>query len=164
MNTIIVGCGKVGQKLTEKLSQEDNQNITVVDLRANVIQDIINRHDVMGVVGSGSSINTLLEAGIAQADILIAVTGSDELNLLTCLIAKKAGNVKTIARVRKPEYSKELHLFKEDLGLAMIINPEYTAANEIARLLRFPSAIQIDTFAKGKVEILKFTAERRIFL
>lgn len=156
MNTIIVGCGKVGQKLTEKLSQEDNQNITVVDLRANVIQDIINRHDVMGVVGSGSSINTLLEAGIAQADILIAVTGSDELNLLTCLIAKKAGNVKTIARVRKPEYSKELHLFKEDLGLAMIINPEYTAANEIARLLRFPSAIQIDTFAKGKVEILKF--------
>ncbi len=156
MNTIIVGCGKVGQKLTEKLCQEDNQNITVVDLRANVIQDIINRHDVMGVVGSGSSINTLIEAGIAEADILIAVTGSDEQNLLTCLIAKKAGNVKTIARVRKPEYSKELHLFKEDLGLAMIINPEYTAANEIARLLRFPSAIKIDTFAKGKVEILKF--------
>lgn len=156
MNTIIVGCGKVGQKLAEKLSQEEDQNITVVDLRSGVMQDIINRYDIMGVVGSGTNINTLYEAGIEVADILIAVTGSDELNLLTCLIAKKAGNVKTIARVRKPEYSRELHLFKEDLGLAMIINPEQTAANEIARLLRFPSAIQIDSFAKGRVEILKF--------
>ncbi len=156
MNTIIIGCGKVGQKLAEKLSQEENQNITVVDLRYNVVQDIINQYDAMGVVGNGASFEVLLEAGIETADILIAVTGSDEVNLLTCLIAKKAGNCQTIARVRKPEYSRELHLFKEDLGLAMVINPELTAANEIARSLRFPSAIQIDTFAKGKVEILKF--------
>ena len=156
MNTIIIGCGKVGQKLAEKLSQEENQNITVVDPKYDVVQDIINQYDAMGVVGSGASFEVLLEAGIETADILIAVTGSDELNLLTCLIAKKAGNCQTIARVRKPEYSRELHLFKEDLGLAMVINPELTAANEIARILRFPSAIQIDTFAKGRVEILKF--------
>ncbi len=156
MNTIIIGCGKVGQKLAEKLSQEENQNITVVDPKYDVVQDIINQYDAMGVVGSGASFEVLLEAGIETADILIAVTGSDELNLLTCLIAKKAGNCQTIARVRKPEYSRELHLFKDDLGLAMVINPELTAANEIARILRFPSAIQIDTFAKGRVEILKF--------
>lgn len=156
MNTIIIGCGKVGQKLTENLSREENQNITVVDLKYSVVQDIINQYDVMGVVGSGASYDVLVEAGIKTADILIAVTGSDELNLLTCLIAKKAGNCQTIARVRKPEYSRELHLIKDDLGLTMVINPELTAANEIARILRFPSAIQIDTFAKGRVEILKF--------
>lgn len=156
MNIIIVGCGKVGQKLAEKLSHEKEHDITVVDLRQNVIRDLINEYDIMGVCGSCSNIDTLTEAGIKDADILIAVTGSDEINLLTCLMAKKAGNCQTIARVRKPEYGKALHLFKEDLGLAMIINPELTAATEIARLLRFPSAIQIDTFAKGRVEILKF--------
>ena len=110
----------------------------------------------MGVTGSGASIDTLMEAGIESADVLIAVTGSDEVNLLTCLVAKKAGDCQTIARVRKPEYSKEIKMFKDDLGLALVINPEQTAANEMARVLRFPSAIQIDTFAKGRVELLKF--------
>ena len=110
----------------------------------------------MGVVGSCSDIDILEEAGIKDADIVIAVTGSDELNLLTCLMAKKTGHCQTIARVRNPEYRKSLPLFKEDLGLAMIINPEQAAATEMARVLRFPSAIQIDTFAKGRVEILKF--------
>ena len=156
MNIIIVGCGKVGQKLAQRLSQEQEHNITVIDPRERAIQDLISRYDIMGVYGSGASLDTLLEAGIEEADILIAVTGSDELNLLTCLLAKKAGNCQTIARVRKPEYSKEINLLKEDLGLAMIINPEQTAASEIARVLCFPSAIQIDTFAKGRIEILKF--------
>ncbi len=156
MKIIIVGCGKVGQKLAEKLSQENEHDITVVDLRHKIIQDLINQYDIMGVEGSCTGLDTLLEAGVEAADILIAVTGSDELNLLTCLMAKKAGNCQTIARVRKPEYARSLHLFKEDLGLAMIINPEFAAATEIARVLRFPSAIQIDTFAKGRAEILKF--------
>ncbi len=156
MNTVIIGCGKVGKKLAEKLSQEENQNITVVDIDEKVINDTINNYDTMGVIGNGASFEVLNEAGVKNADILIAVTGSDEVNLLTCLIAKKAGNCQTIARVRKPEYSKELHIFKEDLGLTMAINPELTAASEIARVLRFPSAIEIDTFARGRVEILKF--------
>ena len=156
MNIIIVGCGKVGRKLAERLSCEKDNDITVVDLSNNAVEDLINQYDIMGVIGNGANFDTLMEAGIKNADILIAVTGSDELNLLTCLIAKKTGNCQTIARVRNPEYSKELNLFKEDLGLAMIINPEQTAASEMARLLRFPSAIQIDTFAKGRVEILKF--------
>lgn len=156
MKIIIVGCGKVGQKLAEQLSGEQEHDITVIDLKAGKVHDLINQYDIMGVVGSGTSLDTLLDAGVKEADLIIAVTGSDELNLLTCLIAKKSGNCETIARVRKPEYSKEIHLFKEDLGLAMIMNPEQTAADEIARILRFPSAIQIDTFAKGRVEILKF--------
>lgn len=156
MKIIIVGCGKVGQKLAATLSQENEHDITVVDLRNNIIQDLISQYDIMGVEGSCCELDTLLDAGVKDADILIAVTGSDELNLLTCLMAKKAGGCQTIARVRKPEYAKALRLFKEDLGLAMIINPEFAAATEIARALRFPSAIQIDTFAKGRAEILKF--------
>ncbi|MBQ4137429.1 MAG: Trk system potassium transporter TrkA [Clostridia bacterium] len=156
MKIIIVGCGKVGQKLAQKLGAESDNDVTVIDLKQAVISDIVGQYDVMGVVGSGVNIDTLDEAGVVNADLLIAVTGSDELNLMSCLMAKKKGNCQTIARVRKPEYSKSVNLIKEDLGLAMIINPEQAAAQEIARVLRLPSAIQIDTFAKGRVEILKF--------
>jgi len=156
MNIIIVGCGKVGQKITEMLSLENEHNITIIDPDYSVVSDLTNEYDIMGVEGSGTSIDILTEAGIENADILIAVTGSDEINIITCLIAKKAGNCKTIARVRRPEYRKEINLIKDELGLAMVINPELAAASEIARLIRFPSAIQIDTFAKGRVEILKF--------
>lgn len=156
MNIIIIGCGKVGLKLIEQLSQEKEHNITCIDLKYSLVQDAIGQYDIMGVVGSGVSQATLNEAGVSTADLIIAVTGSDELNLLACLMAKKLGSCRTIARVRRPEYSKEISLIREDLGLAMVINPEQAAANEIARVLRFPSAIQIDTFAKGRVEILKF--------
>ncbi|MDY3929555.1 MAG: Trk system potassium transporter TrkA [Clostridia bacterium] len=156
MNIIIAGCGKVGQKLVRQLNDDEHQDITVIDLKYGIVQDVINRNDIMGVAGSCTNIETLLEAGIKNADILIAVTGSDEVNLITCLIAKKVGNCQTIARVRKPEYNKELHIFKEDLGLAMVINPEQAAADEMARILRFPSAIQIDSFAKGRAEVLRF--------
>ena len=164
MNIIIVGCGKVGQKLVERLSIENEHNITVIDNNHEVVTDVVNQYDIMGVTGSGTSLDTLTQAGIHEADILIAVTGSDEYNLLTCLIAKKSGKCKMIARVRNPEYSNEVHMFKEDLGLAMIINPELAAASEIARVLRFPSAIQIDTFAKGRVEILKFRVPEKSVL
>ena len=156
MKIIIVGCGKVGQKLTEKLSQEKVHDITVVDLHYDIVQKLTNQYDVMGVCGSSTDLDILTEAGIESADILISVTGSDELNLLTCFIAKKIGGCQTIARVGKPEYVKQVHLFKEDLGLEMIINPDLTAAHAIARILYFPTAIQIDTFSKGRVEILKF--------
>ena len=159
MKIIVVGLGKVGERLVERLSREENHSITVVDIKHNVLQEMVNSYDVMGVSGSGANIETVKEAGIEDNDILIAVTDSDEMNLLTCLIARKLSRCNTIARVRNPEYRNEVQLFKEDLGLAMIINPEYTAANEIARSLRFPSAIQIDTFAKGRVEMLKFKVE-----
>ena len=155
MKIIIVGCGKVGQTLAEELNKEDN-DITIIDTKYNLVQEIASKFDVMGVVGNGSSYKIQMEAGIEKADVLIAVTGSDELNLLCCLIAKRAGNCQTIARVRNPEYNEEVSFIKETLGLAMIINPEYTAASEIARVLRFPSAIKVDTFAKGRIELLKF--------
>ena len=158
MNIIIVGCGKVGFKLVEQLSHEEH-DITVIDSRAEVVQNAVNEYDVMGVVGSGTDVDTLAEAGIDKADVLITVAGSDELNLMICLMAKKLGNCQTIARVRKPEYFKAINLVKEELGLAMIINPELAAAAEIARILRFPSAIKIDTFAKGRIEILNFEVE-----
>lgn len=155
MQIIIVGCGKVGAVLTEQLSQEGN-NVTVIDQNRDRVEQMVNEYDVMGYVGSGTSYEMQVEAGVEKADLLIAVTGSDELNLFCCLIAKKAGNCQTIARVRNPEYSDEVHYIKEELGLAMIINPELAAAAEIARVLRFPSAINVETFAKGRVEILKF--------
>lgn len=164
MKIIIVGFGKVGRKLAQWLSQEKEHDITVVDLKNDVTQDIINECDIMGVVGSGANRETLIEAGVKNADILIAVTGSDELNLLTCLIAKKIGMCQTIARVRKPEYSSEMELFKADLGLDMIINPEQAAAKVMARVLRFPSAREIDSFAKDKVEILKFRIDEESVL
>lgn len=155
MKIIIVGLGKVGSTLAEQLSKEGN-DIVVIDTRYERVQNLSNELDIMGIVGSGSSHNVQEEAGIETADLLIAVTGSDELNLLCCLIAKKAGNCQTIARVRSPEYNQEARFIKEELGLAMVINPELAASSEIARLLRLPSAIKIETFAKGRIELLQF--------
>ena len=156
MKIIIVGCGKVGATLAEQLSGEGN-DIVVIDPNYEKVQAISNAFDILDVAGSGSSHSVQVEAGIESADLLIAVTGSDELNLLCCLIAKKAGNgCQTIARVRSPEYNQELRFIQEELGLAMVINPEYAAAMEMARILRFPSAIKIETFAKGRVELLQF--------
>ena len=155
MKIIIVGCGNVGRTLTEQLSNEGH-NITVIDQNATKVQLIVSKNDVMGIVGNGVSRSTLEEAGINETDLLIAVTSSDERNLLCCLMAKKVGDCQTIARVRDPLYFKEIPNFKEDLGLSLAINPEYTASREIARLLRFPSAIKVESFAKGRVELINF--------
>ena len=154
MQIIIVGCGKVGMALAAKLSVEDH-NITVVDTDSNALQMVANTYDVRGIVGNGASYSVLAEADLDQTDLIIAVTESDELNLLCCVIAKKAGRCQTIARVRNPIYIDERIFIKEELGLSMIINPEFAAAMEISRLLCFPSAIEIDTFAKGRVEMLR---------
>ncbi len=154
MQIIIVGCGKVGAALAAGLSVEDH-NITVIDTDSNVVQMVANTYDIRGVVGNGASYSVLSEAELEDTDLIIAVTESDELNLLCCVIAKKAGKCQTIARVRNPIYIHERMFLKEELGLSMIINPEFAAAMEISRLLRFPSAIDIDTFAKGRVEMLR---------
>ncbi len=158
MQIIIVGCGNVGSTLAEQLSKEGH-NITVIDTKSDVVQNVSNNFDIMGIVGNGAGYSIQKEAGIEEADLLIAVTGSDELNLLCCLIAKKAGDCHTIARVRNPVYSREVSFIKEELGLSMIINPEEAAAREIARVLKFPSAIKIDTFAKGRIELVKYRVE-----
>ncbi|MBQ8685069.1 MAG: Trk system potassium transporter TrkA [Clostridia bacterium] len=155
MKIIIVGCGSVGRTLAEKLNSDGN-DVTVIDTSAEKVRTITGRCDVMGVVGNGATFTTQREAGIDTADLLIAVTDSDELNLLCCTVAKKEGYCKTIARVKNPEYSEDSAYLKEQLGLAMVINPEYAAAEEIARVLRFPTAVKIEPFAKGKVELIKF--------
>ena len=141
MKIIVVGCGKVGAALTAQLARE-HHDISVIDVDSRVLMDISNNYDVMGVIGNGASRAVQMEAGVAGADLLVAATDSDELNLLCCLIAKKAGGCNTAARVR-------------NLGLSLTVNPEFAAATEAARVLRFPSAVQIETFAKGKVEIIK---------
>lgn len=163
LNIIIVGCGKVGGEIAEHLNDEGD-NITVIDIDAAKVNNLTARLDVLGVTGNGATHLVQQEAGIRNADLLIAVTGSDELNLLCCLIAKKEGNCQTIARVRDPQYSTEAPYLKEELGLAMVINPEFAAASEIARVLRFPSAIKIDTFAKGKIDLMKFRLPEKCVL
>ena len=155
MKIIIVGCGKVGTTLAEQLNRE-NHDITLIDTNEEAIQNISDSADVMGVTGNGAVYQVQMEAGIQDADLLIATTNSDELNMLCCLIAKKAGNCHTIARIRNPEYSSEIRYIREELNLSLANNPELAAAREIARLLRFPSAIKIEPFAKGRIELLKF--------
>ncbi|MBR3226990.1 MAG: Trk system potassium transporter TrkA [Erysipelotrichaceae bacterium] len=155
MRIVIVGCGKVGATIIEQLAGEGH-DIIAIDINSRIIEDITDAYDVMGVVGNGNSYKVLKDAGIEEADLLIAVTDSDLQNLLTCLIAKKAGDCSTIARVRDPELHEEVDFLSEEMGLSMAVNPEKAAAVEIARLIRFPAAIQIDTFSRGEVELMKF--------
>jgi trk system potassium uptake protein TrkA len=155
MNIIIVGCGKVGNALASQLNNEGH-NVTVVDQNADKVKSIATKLDIMGVIGNGASRSTQKEAGIDDTDLLIAVTGNDELNLLSCLIAKKSAGCRTIARLKNPEYNMDAQYFKNELGLAMVINPELATAREITRILNFPSALKIDTFAKGRIDLLTF--------
>ena len=155
MNVIIVGCGQVGQTLAEELINTGN-NVTVIDTVYDNVKALTDKVDALGIVGNGASHTTLSEAGVQEADLLIAVTNSDELNILCCIVARKSSGCKVIARVRSHEYSSEVDFLKNEIGLAMVINPEYEAAEEIARILRFPSALGIESFGKGLVELIKF--------
>lgn len=152
MNIVIVGDGKVGATLVEHLSQEGH-DIVVIDRDSKIVEQMVNSYDVMGICGNGASYDVQMEAGVSSARLFIAATSSDELNILCCLIAKKVGAHHTIARVRNPDYLKQLPFIKEELGLSMIVNPEYDAANEIAKVLRFPNAINIETFSRGNVDL-----------
>lgn len=155
LKIIIVGCGKVGANLVDQLSKEGH-DITVIDKKAEKIQDITNIYDVMGLVGNGASYSTQMEAGIEETDLIIAVTDSDELNLLCCTVAKRVGKCAAIVRVRTPDYSEETGYLREQLGLALIINPELEAAREVARILYLPTALEVNSFAHGQAELVKF--------
>ncbi len=155
LQIIIVGCGKVGMTLVEQLSQEGH-DITIIDKNADIVQSMSSLHDVMGIVGNGASYSTQMEAGIESTDLIIAVTDSDELNLLCCIIAKRVGDCAAIARVRTPDYSKEAGYLREKLGLTMIINPELEASAEAARILYLPTALEVNSFAHGQAEMVKF--------
>ncbi len=154
LRIIIVGVGKVGATLVEQLSAEGH-NITVIDKNPQKIRDITSSYDVMGLAGNGASYLTLQEAGVGNADLIIAVTDSDELNLLCCTIAKQFSKCAAISRVRTPDYSREAAYLREKLGLEMIINPDLVAARVMSRILYMPRALEINSFAHGQAEIIK---------
>ena len=160
MKIIIVGQGKVGRSIAIALAKEKH-DIIVVEQNAKVLSKMRDTLDVMTLLGNGTSADTLVEAGVESADLCIAVTSSDEANLLCCLIAKKLGATNTIARVRNPQYAKDLYLYRNELGLSMHINPELEAAREISKILRFPSAIHMESFCAGKVDIVEGKVEER---
>ncbi len=153
MNIIIAGCGRVGRTLAGQLNSEGHE-ITVIDTNYKAVQAVTETYDVIGYHGDCTSYHVQLEAGIERADLLIAATDQDEKNMLACLIGRKAGHCQTIARVRSPQYSEEIQYIKEELGLSMSVNPEWAAAAEMVRLIQVPSALEVDTFAKGRVNLI----------
>lgn len=155
MNLIIVGAGKVGSTLVENILHE-NHDIVVVDSDGETVSSVVNRYDVKGIIGGGLERNVLLDAGIDKADFLIACTPRDEMNILCCVLARKLGAKKTIARVRDPEYFKEMENMREDLGLDYFFNPEFQTAAEIAQVLKFPSAKNVESFADGRANMVEF--------
>ena len=154
MKIVIVGAGKVGMALTQQLSAD--HSVIIIDESPQLVENVINVYDIMGVCGNGASYEVQKEAEVDKADLLIATTSSDEVNILSCLVAKKLGVNHTIARIRNPEYEKQLRFMREELGLSMAINPEKAAAREIARVLRFPAAMKVESFSKGRLELIEY--------
>ena len=154
MRVVIIGAGKVGWALTRQLSAK--HSVTVIDQDDQLIANIVNVYDVIGVCGNGASYEVQREAEVSKAELLIATASSDEINILACLVAKKLGVDHTIARVRNPEYEEQLRFMREEMGLSMAINPERAAAHEIARVLRFPAAMKVESFSKGRLELLEY--------
>lgn len=158
MKIVIVGDGKVGSALAEQLSKEDH-DIVVIDSNKMVLQEAQQALDVNVVHGNGASLKIQQLANVGSSDLLIAATSADEINLLCCIVARKLGCRRTIARIRNPEYANQMHLLKDELGLNLMINPERATASEIFRLLQFPSFLKRDSFAKGRVEIVELVLQ-----
>lgn len=154
MNIIVVGGGKLGGALVDCLIKEGH-DIALVDTNYNLVENIVGRYDILGICGNGANVETLRDAGIARANVLIAATQSDEVNILCCLIGKKLGARHTIARVRAPEYSRQLVFMRKELGISMVVNPEMDAAMEISRMLRSARTVKIDSFAKGRADLVE---------
>lgn len=155
MNIIVAGAGRVGYALADQLNREGHE-ITVIDTDLKALESVTSECDVIGYEGDCTSFRVLKKVGADMADLLIASTDQDEKNMLACLIARKVGRCRTIARVRNPQYSEEIGYLKEELGLSMSVNPEYAAASEMVRLIQVPSAFEVDTFAKGNVNLITF--------
>ena len=158
MNIVLVGAGRMGGEIAIRLADEGH-DITVVDSDAERLEQIANTVDAMTLLGNGADYSVLSEAGVADADLLIAVTNEDAVNMLCCLSGKKLGVKNTVARVRTMEYFRQMVFLKDELGLSLVLNPEQAAAAEISRILRFPSAAKVDSFAKGRAEMVEHTVE-----
>ncbi len=155
MKIIVVGCGKIGTTIIASLVEEGH-DVTAVESNPVLLDEITNIYDVMGVCGNGVDCETLAEAGVDKADLVVAVTGSDEQNMLGCFMARRMGAKETIARIRKPEYNDQsLQFMKQQLGLSMAINPERLAADELYHLLKLPSAAKVETFSRRNFEMIQ---------
>ena len=157
MRIIVIGAGKVGHIVADRLTAEEH-DVTIIDRSDEVIDRCQDSMDVMCVKGNGANARTLVEAGVDRADILIATTASDETNMLCCLMAKRLGAKYTIARIRDPEYNESQLLLQQEMGIDVATNPERATALEISKLLRFPFAGSIESFARGQVEMVEFRA------
>ena len=156
MNIILIGCGTVGNAICQGLVDEGH-NVTVIDNNEGALTELCNSADVTGLFGNGIDITVLKTAGAEKADLLIAVTNEDEINLLSCHAAKTLGVKHSVARVRDPKFAEYIELMKNDMGLSFTINPELAAAKEISRILKFPSAAKMDSFSRGLADIAEFT-------
>ena len=159
MKIVIIGLGTIGKTILKNLSHKGH-NIMIIDEDKDKIESLIEKYDVSGVVGNGASLEIQKEAGVREAKLVIALTNSDELNVFACLVAKKMGVKNTIARVRNPEYRKQIMDMKDELGISMIVNPEEDTASEIFNLINLPSIAQVEHFADGKVLLVEIIAER----
>ena len=155
MKILIIGAGTVGTAICTQLAGEGH-DLTVIDRDAETLSELSNTADVFGIVGNGADVAVLRRAGVEHANLVIAVTAGDELNILCCTVTRKLGARHTIARVRNPEYSELMQFMKHEMSLSLTINPELSAAKEIYRMLRFPAAAKIDLFCRGRVELAEF--------
>lgn len=159
MKIVIVGDGKVGNILMRQLSKEGH-DIVIIDNKPEVLEQTLNSYDIMAIEGNGATYGIQKSAGVDKADLLIAATSGDELNMLSCMVGKKLGVKYAVSRVRNPEYAEQLFLMRDELGIDMVINPEYTAAQEISRILRFPTALKVETFTRGRAELVEIKIQQ----
>ena len=159
MRIVIIGLGTIGRTILKVLAKE-NHNITIIDEKKDKIEELIEKYDVSGVVGNGACMDIQKEAKVKGADLVIALTESDELNVFACMVARKVGASNTIARVRNPDYSNQIAEMKDDLGISMLVNPEKDTANEIFNLINLPSIVQVEHFAKGRVLLVEIVVEK----
>lgn len=157
MKIVIIGLGTIGKTILKNLSRKGH-SITIIDEDKNKIEGLIEKYDISGIVGNGACLDIQREAGVRGADLAIALTNSDELNVFACLVAKKNGVKNTIARVRNPDYRKQIMEMKDELGISMIVNPEQDTAAEIFNLINLPSIAQVEHFAKGRVLLVEIVA------
>lgn len=159
MKIVIIGLGSIGRTILENLSGEKH-TITIVDEDKALIENLIEKYDVSGVVGNGACMDIQNEANVEDADLVIALTKNDELNIFACLVAKQLGVKNTVARVRNPAYRKQIAEMKDSLGISMVVNPERETANEIFNMINLPSVTRIDYFAKGKALLVEVIAQK----
>lgn len=159
MKIVIIGLGIIGTTILKSLSGKEH-TITIIDEDKDNIEKLIEKYDIQGVVGNGASIDIQREAGVKDADVIIVLTNSDELNVFACLVAKKLGAKNTIARVRNPEYRSQILQMKDELGISMIVNPEQDTATEIYNLINLPEIAKVERFAKGRVLLVEIVADK----